>query len=323
MFSVIIPLYNKADYIGKAIESVLAQTFPDLELIVVNDGSMDGSAERLSQYNDPRLRVINQANTGVSVARNNGAKHARFDYIAFLDADDWWHPQFLEVMQRLIAGFSDAALYGCRYYVVKNGQHTPAQVGIPVNFSVGYIDYFSVYAHTYWVPINCSFVVVSKLVFEQLKGFNPTLKFGEDFDLWVRIALAHKVAYVNQLLAFSNQDADPANRALGTDRCWSPVEHVTFNFDQFSFAEQQNPVLNRLLDGLRVRSLLAYQLNGWYANEVGAIIGRVDLSVQPPFYRFVYRWPLPVVGTYFRIMRIGSQLKQHLLQRYRVTSWTV
>ena len=314
MFSVVIPLYNKASYIEKTVASVLAQTWPDFELIVVNDGSTDGSVERLSGCTDSRLNVINQANAGVSVARNTGAKHARFNHIAFLDADDWWHPHFLEEMNRLITGFPDAGLYGCGYYIVKNGLHTPAQVGVPAGFSAGYIDYFSVYARTFWVPVNCSFVVVKKPVFMQLGGFNSTLKFGEDFDLWVRIALTNKVAYVNQLLAYSNQDADPINRALGTDRCWKPAEHVTFNLSDFARHEQQNPVLNQLLDGLRVRSLIAYRLNGWYRGEVRAIISRVNLKKQPLFYRFIYQWPLPVVKAYFRAKQVGSIVKQRLLR---------
>ena len=316
MFSVVIPLYNKANYIEKAVESVLAQTWPDFDLIVVNDGSTDGGAGRLAQFTDPRLRVIDQANAGVSVARNNGAKHARFGHVAFLDADDWWHPHFLEEMNRLITGFPDAGLYGCGYLVVKNGLHTPAQVGVSSGFSAGYINYFAVYARTFWVPVNCSFVVVKKLVFEQQNGFNSSLKFGEDFDLWVRIALTHKVAYVNQLLAYSNQDADPVNRALGTDRCWKPAEHVTFNLNNFARHEPHNPTLSALFDGLRVRSLVPYWLNGWYRGEVRAIINRVNLAEQPPFYRFIYRWPLPVVKAYFRTKQVGSTLKQRLLRTY-------
>lgn len=316
MFSVVIPLHNKTNYIVKAVESVLGQTWPDFELIVVNDGSTDGSQERLSQFDDRRLRVVDQVNAGVSAARNNGAKHARFDHIAFLDADDYWHPYFLEEMKRLITGFPDAGLYGSGYYIVKNGLRTPAQVGVAAGFSAGYINYFAVYAHTFWVPINCSFVVVKKSVFEQQKGFNPKLKFGEDFDLWIRIALAHKVAYVNRLLAYSNQDADTTNRALGADRCWKLAEHVTFNLSDFAQYESCNPTLKTLLDGLRVRSLVPYRLNSWYPNEVQALISRVKLDAQPSFYRFVYQWPLPVVSVYFRVKQIGSMAKQRLLRMY-------
>lgn len=316
MFSVIIPLFNKADYIEKAIESVLSQTMPDFELIVIDDGSTDSSLERIGRFTDTRLQIIHQANAGVSTARNNGAAFSRFDYVAFLDADDWWDERFLEEMKPLVTQFPDAGLHGSNYYVVKNGHNTPAQIGLPFGFSKGYIDYFTVYAKTFWVPINCSFVVVKKSIFSQQNGFNSKLKFGEDFDLWVRIALLHKVAYLNRFLAYSNQDADTANRALGMDKCWEPAEHVTFNLAHLAENEKTQPVIKNLLDGLRVRSLIPYRLNGWYPNDVRTIISHVELNNQPSYYRFVYQWPLPVVKAYFRIRQLGSWLKQRLLRAY-------
>ncbi|QIP13906.1 glycosyltransferase family 2 protein [Spirosoma aureum] len=316
MFSVVIPLYNKASYVEKAVESVLCQTFSDFELIVVNDGSTDSSVEKLARFTDDRLKLINQSNTGVSGARNKGVKHARFDYIAFLDADDWWHERFLEEMNALITQFSDAGLYGSNYFVVKNGVNTPAQVGVEAGFEMGYINYFKVYARTFWVPLNCSFVVVKKSVFEQEKGFNEHLRFGEDLDLWIRIALTHKVGYVNKFLANSNQDAETTNRALGTDKFWNKKEHVTFNISHLADQEQTQPNLKTLLDGLRVRSLVAYRLNDWYPEEVRAIMSRVDLSAQPLFYRFVYQWPRPIINVYFRAKQYGSYLKQMLLRRF-------
>jgi len=149
-FSVIIPLYNKAPYVRKALESVLAQTYTDFELIVVDDGSTDESANivetMLRKIKGYRLEVkgkenevidysleikgeensgaeinayhlspinyklIRQANTGVAAARNNGVAQAMGDYLAFLDADDWWEPNYLERMAQLIEDYPDAGL---------------------------------------------------------------------------------------------------------------------------------------------------------------------------------------------------------------------
>ena len=136
MFSVVIPLYNKSAYIGKCIQSVLNQTFREFEIIIINDGSTDDGFEQVHRifnsirentaqesnlrYNnlepflkitysipntmhDIKITLINQKNSGVSTARNNGVKTAFYDYIAFLDADDWWESNYLEEMKYLIA----------------------------------------------------------------------------------------------------------------------------------------------------------------------------------------------------------------------------
>ena len=150
MFSVIIPLYNKAPYVEKAIRSVLNQTFKEFELIVVDDGSTDDS---LSVAKNCLLQTINyklieQHNQGVSTARNNGVKQAKYPYICFLDADDWWSPTFLEEMKALIDEFPDAGIYGSSYYIVKNGRQRVAPIGVDNDFSKGLIDYFRVYAKT-------------------------------------------------------------------------------------------------------------------------------------------------------------------------------
>lgn len=317
MFSVVIPAYNKAPYIEKAIESVLQQTLPDLELVIINDGSTDNSLEKIARFNDNRMRVFTQLNTGVSTARNNGVKLARFEHIAFLDADDWWDARFLETMKKLIHQFPEAGLYGSRYFIVKNGMNTPAQVGTEAGFEAGYIDYFNVYSRTFWVPINCSFMVVKKSVFEETGGFNPVLKFGEDLDLWIRMALIHPVGYVNKLLAYSNQDAETASRALGADKCWPPSAHMLFNLSYLVEYEQKLPDLKRLLDGLRVRSLEAYYLNNWYPQQVQSLLSQVDFSRQPLFYRFLYQWPKRIAIGFFRLKKLGSQGKQSLIRAYR------
>lgn len=137
-FSVIMPLYNKASYVAKAIESVLAQTFHDYELIVVDDGSMDDSAvvAQKAIEGHENCRLVQQVNAGVSIARNNGVAVSNGDFLCFLDADDWWEPTFLKEMSGLIDEFSDAGIYGTGYRIVDEKKHKTrdAVIGVDEDF---------------------------------------------------------------------------------------------------------------------------------------------------------------------------------------------
>lgn len=317
MFSIVIPIYNKCNYIKRAIESVLDQTYEDFELIIVNDGSTDNSLEIVNSFIDPRIKIINQRNFGVSVARNNGVKISNYNFIAFLDADDWWHSTFLGELVTLIQNYEDATLYGINYYYVKNGKYRIEWKGLPENFVSGYIDYVSIYAKSFCVPINCSFVAVRKSTFLDMGGFCPTLRLGEDFNLWIRLALTGKVAYLNKPLAFSNQDVDGSNRAIGGVALYQPASHFIFNLSFLSAVEQQSSALKSLLDGLRVRCLLPYYLAGEFTEEVKSILREVDFSKQSYFYQVVYHSPIQLVQLYFRGLRMGSLLKQAILRFVR------
>lgn len=314
MFSIIIPLYNKASYVRKTVDSVLKQTYKNFELIIINDGSTDNSLSIVQQFNDPRIKIVSQKNQGVSAARNNGVKAAKFDYIAFLDADDWWDTNFLADMYNLVREYAEAGLYGCKYYKVKNGDLIESRVGVKPNFTSGYIDYFTVYSDTFWTPINCSFVVIKKSVFNDIGGFDTSLKFGEDFQLWVRIALKYKVAYLNQCLAYSNQDVQVSNRALGNSQNYSPDTHFIFNLGFLKSKEIENNELKILLDGLRVRSILDFYINNLYPSETQNILTQVDFSNQPLYYLLIYKCPLQIVKAFIHVRKLGSKVKSLLLK---------
>ncbi|NIA10441.1 MAG: glycosyltransferase, partial [Nitrospiraceae bacterium] len=116
--SAVIPLYNKAPYIQRALRSVLAQIFQDFEIIVIDDGSTDDGAQIVKSIPDKRIRLIQQENAGVSAARNRGIKEAKGDLIAFLDADDAWKSEFLETILRLKKKFPEAGAYATAYEMV-------------------------------------------------------------------------------------------------------------------------------------------------------------------------------------------------------------
>ncbi|MFA6873908.1 MAG: glycosyltransferase family A protein, partial [Bacteroidaceae bacterium] len=121
MISVIIPLYNKERYIKRAICSVLNQSFGNFEIVVINDGSTDNSASIVESIDDTRIKLINQKNTGVSAARNKGIAESKYDFIAFLDADDEWKENHLAIIASLIEKYPLCGVFATSYYFLKKG----------------------------------------------------------------------------------------------------------------------------------------------------------------------------------------------------------
>lgn len=318
MFSVVIALYNKVSDIQKALESVNNQTFCDFEVIIIDDGSTDGSDKVVSgfKHNNQNsiITLITQKNSGVSVARNKGVEKAKFPFIAFLDADDWWHPDYLLNMKRLIDQYPEAGIYGSSYFKVKNNREVPAKIGVDNDFRDGLINYFQVYAKTLWMPLWTGATIIKKSVFEEFRGFKPNLKLGEDFDLWVRVALKYPVAFCNKSLAYYNQDVDDTSRGVGRFRLYDKNEYFAFNLSYLEVFENTNSQLKFLLDNLRVVSLLRYRLEEQYKEEVDQIIKGVDFKKLPLSQFLNFHLPVPVVKMFYNSRVVLSNAKQFFIK---------
>lgn len=310
MFSVILPLFNKAPYVEKAIQSVLSQTYGVFELIVVDDGSSDSSFEIAQRAigEDSRCRIIHQDNAGVSAARNRGASESSGDYICFLDGDDWWDPMFLDRMLWLTREYPDAGIYGTNYYYVKNGRKSECVKSA----KTGYIDYCKVYVNGMAMPLTSISVAVKPSVFAEFQGFKPSLKLGEDFDLWIRIALKYKVAFLNEPLAFYNQDSDPAWRGIG--HLQEPRFHVLWNLGYLEEEERTNPDLKQLTDNLRTYSLFPYYLSRSFHDAARTELDKVDWTKQPDRTKALYKKPLCFLRLRSKVLKLGSILKQRFLR---------
>jgi glycosyltransferase involved in cell wall biosynthesis len=210
--SVVIPLYNKGPHIRRALDSVIAQTRGDFEVIVVNDGSTDKGPEAVQELADPRIRLISQSNGGASTARNRGVREAKFDLIAFLDADDRWEPRFLETVLRLRERHPGAGAYATAFSIRKpdHTEHLVRYGGIPAAPWEGIIpDYFDSVIAT--PPVCASSVAIPKRVFEAVGYFPEGVSRGEDSDMWLRVALHYPVAFSHYIGGTYCQDSE--NRA--------------------------------------------------------------------------------------------------------------
>ena len=317
-FSVIIPLYNKAPYVKKALESVFAQTYTDFELIIVDDGSTDDSAHIAEEYTCTHCpspiayRLLRQQNAGVSAARNNGVAASKGEYVAFLDADDWWEPTFLEKMAQLIADYPEAGLYASNYMYYKPGK---TRVAVR-NIETGYFNYPKAYFESGAMPVWTGATMIPQRVLGEMGGFPLGIKLGEDFLLWAKIAMQYKVVFLNEPLAWYNNDVPATLRA--TRNLHAPEHHMLFNLgllgDEAMRREAIGEYWKMLIDKLRVNSLLDYWLNERYHDLAVEELKKVDWGKQPESVKNIYKTPIWILKTKRLTMRWGSFFKQRLIK---------
>ncbi len=192
MISVVIPLYNKAATIGQAIESVMAQSDVDWELIVVDDGSRDAGAHVVTGYGDPRIRLITQANAGVSAARNAGIAAARAPFVAFLDADDWWAPDHLQALRAASRRHPHPALVATAFLLVEpNGRARPCDLRQALRADDAgptVIEDLGQEMASFGLPLITSSVMAARDALRAVGGFPLGVRGGEDLLTWLRLS---------------------------------------------------------------------------------------------------------------------------------------
>jgi glycosyltransferase involved in cell wall biosynthesis len=195
MFSVIIPLFNKAQSIEKTVQSVLNQSCAQFELIIVDNNSTDESWLVASRILDKRISLVKESKQGVSAARNKGIALAKYNWIAFLDADDAWEKDNLLELQKLILEFPDAGLVSNSYKIVEtNGKERSVRFleGDIVNKTYQHSNFFKAFVKAD-VPVNSNSVCIPKSVFEEIGIFEESISNGEDIYMWSKIFLNKKV----------------------------------------------------------------------------------------------------------------------------------
>ena len=197
MISIVIPLYNKEAQIGHTLKRVLEQTYTDFEIIIVNDGSTDRSADIAREFNDTRIKVIDQKNGGVSAARNKGILEAKGEFVAFLDADDDWEKGYLATQHQLTIDYPQCDVFATNYsFMNTKGQKSSTVLNkIAINTPTGILDNYFEVASCSHPPLWTSAVMVRRSAINAIGGFPVGIKSGEDLLTWARLATWGHIAY--------------------------------------------------------------------------------------------------------------------------------
>ena len=242
-FSVIIPLYNKENYIEKAIQSVINQSNNDFEIIIVDDCSTDLSYEIAKKCISEKINLIKHSkNKGLSASRNTGILNSRGNYITLLDADDLWKPNYLEEIKLLIDTFPEAKLFATNYEEVY-----PNNLILTPKNNADYLqpiqiidDYFAV---NLGQPLYCACsLCVAKDVFDVVGNYNEIITYSEDIDFNIRANLSFKLAYSNKALVSYLIFSENQITNSGLQNKTVP------NFDAYEVFAAQNKPLKKYLD---------------------------------------------------------------------------
>ena len=297
--SIVIPLYNKQNSIAATLQSVLAQTYTNYEIIVVDDGSTDDSANvaeaTLREFSGRLLgyglefRVIKKENGGVCSARNRGIQEAKYDYIALLDGDDQWDEHYLEEQVKLIQDFPEAKMWGINFAEMSNGELIrKLPTGLPEGYR-GYVEnYFQMPGRISDLYCSSS-VVISKEVFERVGYFDERIKYSEDIDMWYRIIANYSVVFYDRYMAWYLYDAE--NRTMNRKRLlkdWLPNFVDKYQDERFKHNQVFYQWINRW-SANRIRNIY-FEDRSQY-KEACEAKKKLDYSVLPWKYNILFKWP--------------------------------
>jgi len=298
--SVVIPLYNKAPHIAKTLESVLRQNSPPDEIIVVDDGSTDGGDQIVERLVVGGIKLIRQKNQGVSAARNAGVQEAKSEYVALLDADDYWYPNHLAVMRSLITEYPQAALLSTAYIVERGGAFYRPRSAYPEGWH-GLADFFSAYSVGDSL-ISSTTACAKRANLLEIGGFPVGVHRCEDFICWIRLALKYPVAHAEKVTAVYFQDAvnrsthrrdpNPAEFFVFLMELWRGNELTPEQikgskrlFDRLAFFTGADLRMQGDKEGLRAIQSLAFQAR---RHTTGLML--LALDAIPLFMLFMLRW---------------------------------
>ena len=312
-FSVVVPLYNKENFVETTIKSILDQTFTDFELLLIDDASTDSSLKIACDLASAKVKIIKHpTNRGLSATRNTGIKAAASQYIAFLDADDCWEPNYLETIATLIKQYPEANLYATNYFEVYSELVALQPKTKLERNKQNYIipDFFK---SSLKQPIYCpSSFCVSTIVFDSIGLYDERITFAEDVDFNIRANSSFQLAYSNfPLVKYCMYSQNQITQ--------SPLKNkVIPNFDSFEIRAQENANLKKYLDFHRYIFAKMYKIEdilGSYQLLKKEIHKNPKISGLNYKQRLLLNAPPP-------LLKLIVKIKKYLVKKgYRFTSY--
>lgn len=294
-FSVIIPAYNAEPYLTKAIESCFCQTYAPHEIIVVDDGSTDGTAKLAESFPPPARLVRLPQNMGLPSARNRGAEVASGDWLVFLDADDWFLPKKLERQRLCALQNENAMLIYTGFFLSLNGVESPGRFNPPTVLEP-------------MLRYKCAFhvgtVALRRDAFDSLGGFDPALRVSEDWDLWLRIAARYSIkvfAGISEPLAVYR--VTPGSLSSNSMRMYEA---------RYGLLEK------RCLYGMTgmLRRSWRRKVNAFLHYDASIALREEGSTLDLPFiFKSIAAWPFPWSEMPKRYKTAAVMVKQHLFKR--------
>jgi len=269
LVSVVIPAFNSEKYISECIDSVLNQTYQNLEIIIIDDGSTDNTVNIVSGYNNDKIRLLHQKNSGSGAARNHGIQQASGKWIAFIDADDIWLPEKLEKQLKNCSDKSwshtDLFFHGGIY-----PKHT--RTTELTSKHSGFILRNLLVENS----IGTSSVIIKKEVLEEFGGFNTDLRALQDWDLWLRVAEKYPICYIDEALVYYRVHSKSTSRNV---RKTLPYHLYLINY-VFS---QQGPA--RDMQELKQKALSrSYQICSYIAEQENDYLFSCSCAIRSLVY---------------------------------------
>lgn len=309
-FSVIMPLYNKENYVEKAIRSILDQTFSDFEIVVVDDCSTDNSLSVVMDMSVEKIRIVShEKNKGLSASRNTGIKNALAEFVVFLDADDYWKPHFLEKIQMLTEKFPQASLFATAYEEIYPEVVLKPNVNKNDLAPGAFLLISDFFVKNLRQPIcNHSSLCVRKNLFDSVGFYDENINFSEDVDFNIRAFSASPLAFYNGIescyVIYSENQI--TNSGIKTKKI--PT------LDQYTALENRNPDLKKYVDFERY-VLAAHCKLADRDLDYHKFVAAIDMKNLTLKQRMKLR--LPKFG-----MKLLGKIKTYfLLKGYRMTTY--